>query len=190
MIRRALVLLAFAGAAQGQGTPAPAPTPEVKPMSVLSTTVQSIDGKPVNLQTYEGKVLLVVNTASQCGFTPQYSGLQKLYETYSPKGFVILGFPSNDFGAQEPGTDEEIHAFCSKNFGVTFPMFSKVAVLGDAKTPLYRALTSDAKAPGEVKWNFEKFLIGKDGTVAARFSSKTTPDDPLLLAAIDRELAK
>jgi glutathione peroxidase len=161
-------------------------------MSVLTTTMKSIDGKDVDLSQHRGTVLLVVNVASECGYTPQYAGLQKLHESFKARGFSVLGFPANDFGAQEPGSNEAIQQFCTKNFGVTFPMFAKVTVKGDDKVALYDALTSAAtlEDKGEVKWNFEKFLIGKDGGVAGRFRSKIAPDDPALLAAIEAELAK
>jgi glutathione peroxidase len=170
-----------------------------------------IDGKPDSLAQHQGKVLLVVNVASKCGLTPQYEGLEKLYNTYKDRGFEVLGFPANDFGAQEPGTHEEIAEFCQVNYGVTFPLFAKADVSGPAKQPLYAALTSAVptkqgdvegmkerlKSYGmtsnddpEVLWNFEKFVIAKDGTVAGRFAPATTPEDPALVAAIEAELAK
>jgi len=170
-----------------------------------------IDGKPDSLAQHQGKVLLVVNVASKCGLTPQYEGLEKLYTTYKDRGFEVLGFPANDFGAQEPGTHEEIAEFCQVNYGVTFPLFAKADVSGPAKQPLYAALTSAVptkqgdvegmkerlKSYGmtsnddpEVLWNFEKFVIAKDGTVAGRFAPATTPEDPTLVAAIEAELAK
>jgi glutathione peroxidase len=170
-----------------------------------------IDGKPDTLAEHRGKVLLLVNVASKCGLTPQYEGLEKLYKTYQDRGFEVLGFPANDFGAQEPGTHEEIAEFCQVNFGVTFPLFAKAPVSGPDKQPLYAALTQaiptkQGEVEGmkekfrgygmtpnddpEVLWNFEKFLIGKDGTVCARFSPATTPEDPVLVAAIEAELAK
>jgi glutathione peroxidase len=170
-----------------------------------------IDGKPDSLAQHQGKVLLVVNVASKCGLTPQYEGLEKLYTTYKDRGFEVLGFPANDFGAQEPGTHEEIAEFCQVNYGVTFPLFAKADVSGPAKQPLYAALTSAVptkqgdvegmkerlKSYGmtsnddpEVLWNFEKFVIAKDGTVAGRFAPATTPEDPALVAAIEAELAK
>jgi len=152
--------------------------------------MKSIDGKPVDLGAYKGKVVLVVNVASRCGATPQYAGLQKLYEAHKDKGFVILGFPANDFGAQEPGSDAEIASFCTKDYGVTFPMFSKITVKGQGKAPLYKALTESADPPGEVGWNFEKFLIGKDGKVIGRFKTRVAPDDAALVKAIEAELAK
>jgi len=158
--------------------------------SPLSGKVKKIDGSEVDLSNYKGKVVLVVNVASQCGATPQYAGLQKLYDTYKDKGFVILGFPANEFGAQEPGTDAEIAKFCSSKYAVTFDMFSKIVVKGEGQAPLYKALTAQANPAGDVKWNFEKFLIGKDGNVAARFLTRTTPDDPQVKGAIEAELKK
>jgi len=169
------------------------------------------NGSPDSLAAHRGNVLLVVNTASQCGLTPQYSGLQSLYDAYKDKGFEVLGFPANDFGAQEPGTDEEIAKFCETGFSVSFPMFAKASVVGDAKQPLYAELTSAVRekrgdpeafrerlrgfgmTPNEdpeVLWNFEKFLIARDGTVAARFAPTVAPDDPELVGAIEAELAK
>ena len=159
--------------------------------SVLDFTVKDIDGKDVDLSVYRGKVLLIVNVASKCGFTPQYSGLQKLYETYKDRGLVVLGFPANNFLWQEPGTDGEIKSFCSLNFGVTFPMFSKISVKGKDQAPLYAFLTDDKANPGfggAITWNFNKFLVGRDGKVAARFGSKVTPEDPELVAAVERAL--
>ena len=146
---------------------APAPTSKEQPMSVLTTTVQSIEGKDVPLSQYEGKVLLIVNVASECGYTPQYDGLQKLHEKYSGKGFAVLGFPANEFGAQEPGSDEEIRSFCSTKYDVTFDMFGKVVVKGQGIHPLFAALTGETGS--DISWNFGKFLIGKDGQVVGRF---------------------
>src|SRR4051812_49321018 len=137
-------------------------------------TLNSIDGKPAPLSAYDGKVVLLVNVASRCGFTPQYTGLEALYEKYKDKGLVILGFPANNFGAQEPGTNEEIKTFCSSKYSVTFPMYSKVSVKGADTTPLYKFLT-EAKG-GEVKWNFTKFLADKHGNVIGRFEPNVTPD--------------
>jgi glutathione peroxidase len=158
--------------------------------SPLTGEMKGIDGKPVDLASYKGKVVLVVNVASRCGYTRQYAGLQKLYEAHQDKGFVILGFPANDFGAQEPGSDAEIQKFCSSTYGVTFPMFSKITVKGPGKSPLYASLTEAAEPKGEVAWNFEKFLIGKDGTVVGRFKSGVAPDSADLAKAIEAELAK
>jgi glutathione peroxidase len=158
--------------------------------SPLAGTVKKIDGTPVDLAAYKGKVVLVVNVASRCGYTGQYAGLQKLYDTYKGKGFVILGFPANEFGAQEPGSDAEIAQFCSSKYGVTFDMFSKIVVKGADKAPLYKALTESSTPPGEVGWNFEKFLIGRDGKVVGRYKSGVAPDDGKLTSAIEAELAK
>jgi glutathione peroxidase len=158
--------------------------------SPLTGKVKKIDGSEVDLAAYKGKVVMIVNVASQCGATPQYAGLQKLYDTYKDKGLVVLGFPANEFGAQEPGTDAEISKFCSSKYNVTFDMFSKVVVKGDKQAPLYKALTSQANPQGDVKWNFEKFLIGRDGSVVARFATPVKPDDPALVAAVESELKK
>ncbi|MDX2277834.1 MAG: glutathione peroxidase [Hyphomonadaceae bacterium] len=169
-----------------------------------------IDGAADTLGAHKGKVLLVVNVASKCGLTPQYEGLEKLYEAKRAQGLEVLGFPANNFGAQEPGTDAEITDFCTTNYGVKFPMYSKISVVGADKHPLYAELTkAQPNATGEgpmrerlakygmtpnpvpeVLWNFEKFVVGKNGEVVARFSPDTTPDDPKLIAVIDAELAK
>ena len=167
-----------------------APVARAEQASPLSGEMKRIDGTPVDLAGYKGKVVLVVNVASRCGATPQYQGLQKLYDTYKDKGFVVLGFPANDFGAQEPGSDAEIASFCTKDYGVTFPMFSKITVKGAGKAPLYKTLTETANPQGEVGWNFEKFLIGKDGTVVARFKTAVRPEDAAVTKAIEAELAK
>ncbi|OYW75425.1 MAG: glutathione peroxidase [Verrucomicrobia bacterium 12-59-8] len=153
--------------------------------NVQDIAVKDIDGKETTLKAYAGKVLLIVNVASQCGYTPQYAGLQALNEKMSGKGLAVLGFPCNDFGGQEPDSEAQIKAFCTENYKVTFPMFAKVAIKGDAKHPLYTALQS---ASGDVGWNFEKFLIGKDGKVLQRFGSDVEPDSPELLAAIEAAL--
>ena len=158
--------------------------------SPLVGEVKKIDGSPADLAAYKGKVVLVVNVASRCGYTSQYAGLQKLYDAHKDKGLVVLGFPANEFGAQEPGSDAEIARFCSTTYGVTFPMFSKIVVKGPGIAPLYKALTETANPPGDVKWNFEKFLIGRDGTIKGRYTSGVGPDDAALKAAIEAELAK
>jgi glutathione peroxidase len=154
--------------------------------NVHEFTLNDIDGKPVSLAEFKGKVVLIVNVASRCGFTPQYAGLEALYEKYKGQGFVIVGVPANNFGAQEPGTNEEIKTFCTRKYNVSFPMLAKVSVKGDDITPLYKYLT-ETKG-GDVKWNFTKFLIGKDGQVAERFESAVKPDDPALTAAVERAL--
>lgn len=157
--------------------------------SVYDFTLDTIDGTPRSLGDFRGKVLLIVNTASECGYTPQYEGLQKLHATYEQRGFSVLGFPSNDYGGQEPGSNAEIKTFCSTKFHVTFPMFSKLTVKGPAKHPLYAMLVQTPPA-GEVQWNFNKFLVGKDGKVIARYDSKVTPDSPVLVQAIEAALGK
>ena len=152
----------------------------------------TIDGQPVCLSNYQGRVALVVNTASKCGFTPQYAGLEKLYQKYRERGFVVLGFPSNDFLGQEPGSNNVIRQFCTLNYGVTFPMFAKIVVRGKGQHPLYRWLTDPSTDPdfgGEISWNFNKFLIDRSGHIVARFGSRTTPDAPELAQAIERALA-
>lgn len=155
------------------------------PMSFFDLTANTLAGKAQPLSTYKGKVALVVNVASECGFTPQYGGLEKLYEEYSPKGLVILGFPSNEFGGQEPGTAEQIHAFCEKNYGVKFPMFEKISTKGATQSPVYKFVTAKF---GEPKWNFHKYLVGKDGQVKQAFPSKVAPDSKELRDAIDAAL--
>ena len=167
---------------------------DAKPVpAVLNFTMKSLAGEDVNLSQYQGKVILMVNTASKCGNTPQYKDLEALYTKYQDKGFVVLGFPANNFHAQEPGTDKEISEFCTKNYGVTFPMFSKIEVLGANKAPLYKYLTesaTDPKFPGEITWNFEKFLIGRDGQITNRFAPKVKPSTPDVVNAIEADLAK
>ena len=153
--------------------------------SVHEFTLNSIDGSPAPLSAYQGKVVLIVNVASRCGFTPQYAGLESLYEKYKDRGFVILGFPANNFGSQEPGTNEEIKTFCSSKYNVTFPMYSKISVKGDDKAPLYQFLTATG---GEIQWNFTKFLVDKNGKVVARFEPKVTPESPDVAAAIEKAL--
>lgn len=150
----------------------------------------SLDGKPTPLAKYKGKVTMVVNTASQCGFTPQYKDLEALYQKYEKEGLVILGFPSNDFGGQEPGSNAEIKKFCDLKYNVTFPMFSKDVVKGDKKQPVYQYLTSNASPSGEVEWNFEKFLIDRQGKIVGRYRSRVTPLSDELTGAIKKELEK
>ncbi|MEY3640969.1 MAG: hypothetical protein RLZZ199_774 [Actinomycetota bacterium] len=179
--------------------------------SIQNIPVKTIDGKPSSLKDFAGNVLLVVNVASKCGLTPQYEALEKIYEDKKDKGFAVLGFPANNFGAQEPGSNAEIAEFCSLTYSVKFPMFEKISVVGDDQHPLYKELTGAApRAQGDpdafrdrlkgfgmtpnqdpdVLWNFEKFLVGKNGEVVARFAPTMTPDDPAIVAAIDAELAK
>src|SRR5271165_6199719 len=159
--------------------------------NVYDFTLNSIDGQPTPLSTYKGKVVLLVNVASRCGFTPQYTALEALYEKYKDRGFVIVGIPANNFGSQEPGTNQEIKTFCSSKYNVTFPMMAKVSVKGDDTTPLYQFLTDKAAHPqtgGEIQWNFTKFLVGPDGKVIARFDSKVTPDSLEVTSAIEKAL--
>src|SRR5277367_5601815 len=181
MIKLLCVLLFFAAA-----------TTLAADKSIYSFTLNTIDNQPAPLSTYKGKVVLLVNVASRCGFTPQYTALESIYEKYKDRGFVILGIPANNFGSQEPGTNQEIKTFCSSKYNVTFPMMSKVSVKGDDKTPLYQFLTDKATHPdtgGEIKWNFTKFLIGPDGRVIARFEPAVTPDSPEVTGAIEKALA-
>ena len=163
---------------------------EHKP-NITNIVVKDINMKVVKLSDYKGKVLLIVNVASKCGFTKQYEGLQRIYDKFKDKGFVILGFPCNDFGGQEPGTNEEIKQFCSLTYSVNFPMFDKVKVLGDDKSPLFEVLTNNTKTgKSDIKWNFEKFLIDKNGDVVDRFRSITTPESSNITSLIEKELAK
>lgn len=160
---------------------------------VYNYPLKTIDGDPTSLAKYKGKVLLVVNVASACGYTPQYSALEALYEKYKDQGLVIVGVPANNFANQESGTNEEIKTFCNRKYHVTFPMMSKVSVVGADQTPLYHYLTDKTKNPsigGEIKWNFTKFLIARDGTPAKRFEPATKPDSPEVVAAIESELKK
>ncbi len=159
--------------------------------SVHEFEVKTIDGQTKRLADYAGKPVLVVNVASKCGLTPQYKGLEELHETYGPKGFAVLGFPANEFGAQEPGSESEIKDFCTTNYGVKFDMFSKVVVKGEGIHPLFEHLISETDNPkfaGEIKWNFNKFLIGKDGKVLARFEPKVEPASPEVKTAIEAAL--
>jgi glutathione peroxidase len=160
-------------------------------MAIYDNQVEALDGSPGALGDYEGKALLIVNVASQCGLTPQYTGLQQLHEEYADKGFAVLGFPCNQFGAQEPGTPDEIAEFCETSYGVTFPLFEKIEVNGEGRHPLYQELTSHADDEGEagdIQWNFEKFLISPDGEVVRRFRPLTTPEDPALVTAIEEQV--
>lgn len=159
-------------------------------MTVYDFKARTIDGREVSLAEYKGKVLLIVNVASRCGFTPQYRGLEELYERFGKDGFEVLGFPCNQFGGQEPGSPEVIAEFCSTTYGVTFPLFEKIAVNGPDRHPLYSELTQVADASGragDIEWNFEKFLVVPGGAVQ-RFRPKTKPDDPALVAAIEASL--
>lgn len=179
------LLLCLAAPARGEDGPEPA--------GVLGFTVTDIAGQTVPLSNYDGKVILIVNTASKCGFTKQYDGLEAIYQQYKDQGLVVLGFPCNQFGQQEPGTEDEIAAFCKKNYGVSFPLFAKIDVNGDTAHPLYQYLTADDLAiddPGPIKWNFEKFLIARTGKPLARYRSKVTPESDELRHAIEAALAE
>lgn len=159
--------------------------------SIYDFTMKDIDGKDASLAQYRGKVVLLVNVASRCGFTPQYEGLEKVYLQYKDRGLVILGFPANNFMGQEPGTNEEIKTFCSLKYNVTFPMFAKISVKGDDMHPLYKYLTdkqSDPQFGGDVKWNFNKFLVGRDGKIIGRFEPPVKPDSPEVTQAIEKAL--
>lgn len=163
------------------------------PKTLHDFTLDNIDGEATELSDYEGKVVLVVNVASKCGFTPQYAGLQDLYETYKDKGFVVLGMPANNFRNQEPGTEKEIKRFCTTQFGVTFPMFSKISVRGEDIHPLYAWLTDKKAHPetgGPIGWNFTKFLVAPDGQVIARFNTRVKPKDDRVIEAIEKALKK
>lgn len=164
-------------------------TPSFAMAPLQEIPLKDIDGKETNLKAWEGKVLLVVNVASQCGLTPQYQALQALHDKYKDRGFLVLAFPSNDFGAQEPGTNADIKQFCSDKYKVTFPLFDKIHVKGENQHPLYRQLTGkDGAFPGDVKWNFGKFLIGANGKPLARFEPGTAPDAPEVIKAIEAAL--
>jgi glutathione peroxidase len=181
---------AFAGDGRGMSTESNASATGDCP-AALNFTEKTIDGKDVSLCQYKGDVVLIVNVASKCGFTPQYKGLEELNAKYRGRGLRILGFPSNDFGGQEPGTESEIKQFCSSTYGVTFDMFSKVTVKGDEKTDLYKFLTAGAGKPelaGEVKWNFQKYLIDRNGNLVGVFPSKVEPMSPELTAAVEKLL--
>jgi glutathione peroxidase len=186
---RLSVAVGLALAAFGAGIRAQDSRPEAPPSPVHGLEMQRIDGTKQKLSDYKGKVLLVVNVASECGYTPQYEGLQKLHEKYGPRGFSVLGFPSNDFGKQEPGTDREIFEFCRDRFSVRFPLFSKIAVAGPNATPLYRYLQEESPRKAPVKWNFHKFLLDGAGNVIASFGTKVPPEDPKLQAAIEEALS-
>jgi len=164
-----------------------------KTPAALSFTVKSLDSKDVDLSKYQGKVLLVVNVASKCGLTPQYEQLQALYKKYAPKGLAVLAFPCNQFREQEPGTADEIRQFCADKYGVTFDLFAKINVNGDQASPLYkhlRQLDLQPAGAGDISWNFEKFIINRQGEVVARFAPRTKPDDPEVVKVIEAELAK
>ena len=178
-------LLVLAALAPGSGEKNEVP-------DALESTVLSLEGKPVELRDYLGRVVMVVNVASECGLTPQYAQLQALHEKYSDQGLAVLGFPCNQFGGQEPGSVADIRSFCTKNYGVEFDMFTKIEVNGDGAADLYKHLTSlqtSPEGPGDISWNFEKFLLSRAGEVVARFAPRTRPDDASVVEAIERELS-
>lgn len=161
--------------------------------SIYNFEVMNIDGNQVKLENFKGKVIMIVNTASKCGFTPQYEGLEKLYNRFKDRGFVVLGFPANNFRNQEPGTNAEIKQFCKANYGVTFQMFSKISVLGEDKHPLYAFLTEEKTNPkfkGEIAWNFTKFLVDRNGAIIDRFEPKEKPEDEKIITAVEKALDK
>jgi len=185
MLKILTIFLVFGFAAMA------APTASMKTKSVLDFKMKDIDGKDIKLNKYKGKVLLIVNTASKCGYTPQYEGLQAIYEKYNKQGFYVLGFPANNFGEQEPGTETEIKEFCESKYKVTFPMFAKISVKGDDQNPLYKFLTAKETNPsfaGEIEWNFNKFLVDKNGKIVARFKSKDKPESEAVTSAIEKYL--
>jgi glutathione peroxidase len=170
-----------------------AATLQARAASIYDFTISSIDGQPVSLQSYKGKVVLLVNVASKCGFTPQYAALEAVYEKYKDRGLVIVGIPANNFAQQEPGTNEEIKTFCTRKYNVSFPMMSKVSVKGGDQTPLYKFLTDTSTDPqfaGDIKWNFTKFLFDRNGKPVARFEPATTPDSPEVTKAIEAALGQ
>lgn len=182
LLATALVLFAVSARAE-----------DSKDKSVYGFSMKDIDGKNVDLSQYKGKVALVVNVASKCGYTPQYKNLEAVYEKYHEKGFEILAFPANEFKAQEPGSNAEIKEFCTSTYHTKFPLFSKIVVKGEGQAPLYQYLTStdaNQQTAGDIKWNFTKFLVSKDGKVVARFEPKVKPDDKEVVEAIEKELAK
>jgi glutathione peroxidase len=190
--------LMFSIPALAAAKPADAKASATKPAAVAPRAANlyaeiatDMDGKPAPLAKFAGKVALVVNTASRCGLTSQYEGLQKLQAKYEAKGFVVLGFPSNDFFGQEPGSNQEIKLFCEKNYQVSFPLFGKDHVKGDKKQPVYRYLTEGPQADfrGEISWNFEKFIVGRDGRIVARFNPRVKPEDPELISKLEQAIS-
>ena len=187
----AFVLVAVIGCGDSGEPGTPSGIPYKEERNMYSFVMNDIDGTPVSLSTYRGKVLMIVNVASKCGATPQYAKLQEIYQKYKGNGFVILGFPANNFGSQEPGSNEEIKNFCTLEYRVTFPMFSKILVKGEDMHPLYKFLTEEDTDPdfaGEITWNFNKFLVGRDGNILARFATKIEPDNPEVLNAIEQAI--
>ncbi len=191
-MKKTLSILALALLSMGAGAINASPQENNPAMSdVLDVIVTNIEGRQVDLNSYRGKAVLIVNVASACAYTPQYAGLQSLHDRYASRGLAILGFPSNDFGGQEPGTNEDIVEFCERNYGVEFDMFSKIAVKGAGKSPLYDFLTSASThpaSPGEVEWNFEKFLVSRDGKILERFRSPVEPESGEMVSAIEAAL--
>jgi len=179
-------LLGYAALAVGCASAVATP----KANSIYDFSMKNIDGKTVHLSKFKGKVLLVVNVASKCGNTPQYAALEKLYSDNKDKGFAVLGFPANEFGGQEPGTNAQIKEFCTSTYNVNFPMFAKIVVKGEGIDPLYTWLIASAPYHDDIEWNFGKFLIGRDGHVIARFNPKVKPDDPEVTDAIQKALAE
>ena len=177
---------------QPQAKPA-VPAVAVKELAMWNTPLKTLQGQPTSLASYKGKALLVVNVASKCGMTPQYTQLEALQKVYGPKGFTVVGFPCNQFGGQEPGSPEQIAEFCSATYGVTFPMMEKVDVNGAARHPIYQELTAIPDASGhkgDIRWNFEKFVVSADGTQITRFQPQTKPDDPTVVAAVEAALPR
>jgi glutathione peroxidase len=196
MSRSALVLAAVLALsslpafAAGPKAPTPEKAPAMETQPLYAVKVNTIDGQEKTLADYKGKALLIVNTASECGYTPQYAGLEKLYAQYKARGFEVLAFPSNDFGGQEPGSNQEIKRFCELRFKTTFPLFGKVVVKGAGQHPLYALLTRTPGMEGEVRWNFGKFLVSPEGQVVARFDSKVEPTSPELTRKLEAVLPK
>ncbi len=185
MLKILSILLVFGFAAMTT------PTVSMKTKSVLDFKMKDIDGKEVALKKYKGDVLLIVNTASKCGYTPQYEGLQAIFDKYKAQGFYVLGFPANNFGGQEPGKESEIKEFCESKYKVKFPMFAKISVKGEDQDALYKFLTAKETNPkfsGDISWNFNKFLVNRKGEIVARFSSKDTPESEAVTQAIEKEL--
>ena len=193
-----LVLVAACSKSEPAKVKPTAPPPPAAPVSasvqpMWDAPIKTLKGQPTTLAAHKGKALMLVNVASQCGLTPQYATLEQLQKKYGPKGFTVIGFPCNQFGGQEPGTAEEIGEFCSTNYGITFPITEKIEVNGEARHPIYKALTSVADASGhrgDIRWNFEKFVVSADGTKITRFSPKQKPDAPEVIAAVEAALPK
>ena len=178
------------GTAQNQIKEVKSTVDKTSGKNIHDISVMTMDGEEKKLSEYSGKVLMIVNVASKCGYTKQYAGLEEIYKKYSGDGFVVLGFPCNDFGGQEPGSNDEIRTFCETKFNVTFPLFDKIKVLGDDKSPLYARLTGNSETSGDIGWNFEKFIISKNGDIVARFKSKVEPQSEEIATVIETELKK